>query len=234
MSKKPKLTRRRALAGLGTIGAGAVVGGAGTMAWLNDQESLNGTSMTAGTLDLKVKASATADRGLAGNVDITGNSTFESDVNLGLSLGDCKPGDSGQIIVCLKVTSNPAWVWINADLTLNADAYNTEPELAVDSDIGAHAGDLAAAIDATLKYENGSTITHGSLAEILAHLHGGLSLDYDSDHEYFPADSKRCLVIDWKIPTDVGNEIQGDELKFDLMFAAQQRRHNADPTSPWA
>ncbi len=48
------LTRRKALASLGGIGAGAALGGTGTMAFLNDSESVEGNTMTAGTLDLKL------------------------------------------------------------------------------------------------------------------------------------------------------------------------------------
>ncbi|WP_435154862.1 SipW-dependent-type signal peptide-containing protein [Haladaptatus sp. DFWS20] len=52
--KKPNLTRRKALLGLGGIGAGAAFGGAGTMAWLNDKEISRNNTVTAGKLDLKV------------------------------------------------------------------------------------------------------------------------------------------------------------------------------------
>lgn len=234
MSKKPKLTRRRALAGLGTIGAGAVVGGAGTMAWLNDKENVNGTSMTAGTVDLQVDVDAYADRGIAGDINISDNDSFESDIELGASLGDLKPGDTGKFKFCLKVKSNPAWVWINAELTANGDGHNTEPELDVDTDIGAGAGDLAANIDAELKFKDGATIIDGSLKEILESLYadGGVRLDY-GEHGYFPANNKVCVILEWEIPTDVGNIIQGDVAKFDVMFAAEQRRHNDNPTSPF-
>ncbi|WP_237560405.1 SipW-dependent-type signal peptide-containing protein, partial [Halolamina rubra] len=53
-NSKFDLTRRKALAGLGGIGAGAALGGTGTMAFLNDTESVEGNTMTAGTLDLKL------------------------------------------------------------------------------------------------------------------------------------------------------------------------------------
>ena len=33
----------------------------------------------------------------------------------------------------------------------------------------------------------------------------------------------------WWIPTTVGNEIEGDSVKFDLKFYAEQRRHNPNP-----
>lgn len=47
-------TRRKVLASLGAVGAGAAASGLGTTAWLNDTESFDGNTTTAGTLDLKV------------------------------------------------------------------------------------------------------------------------------------------------------------------------------------
>jgi predicted ribosomally synthesized peptide with SipW-like signal peptide len=38
----------------------------------------------------------------------------------------------------------------------------------------------------------------------------------------------------WKVPFAVGNEIQGDDVVFDIEFYAQQYRNNPDPVNPWA
>ena len=35
-----------------------------------------------------------------------------------------------------------------------------------------------------------------------------------------------CIALEWEVPFDVGNEIQGDELGFDLTFYAEQARSN--------
>ncbi|MFB6175726.1 MAG: SipW-dependent-type signal peptide-containing protein, partial [Halobaculum sp.] len=48
------LTRRRLLAGMGTVGATAVGAGAGTSAYFSDEESYDGNSLVAGQLDLKM------------------------------------------------------------------------------------------------------------------------------------------------------------------------------------
>jgi hypothetical protein len=53
------------------------------------------------------------------------------------------------------------------------------------------------------------------------------------------ADSRECYVpgvnhyvgFAWWLPADVGNEIQGDTVSFDLGFYAEQCRHNDDPGS---
>ncbi|MFC7046680.1 SipW-dependent-type signal peptide-containing protein [Halobacteriaceae archaeon GCM10025711] len=48
------LTRRRVLGSIGAIGAGAALGGAGTMAFFSDDETFTDNAITAGALDLKV------------------------------------------------------------------------------------------------------------------------------------------------------------------------------------
>lgn len=47
------ITRRRLLGGLATVGAAGAVGGAGTYAWISDENSVS-TSFTAGDVDLSV------------------------------------------------------------------------------------------------------------------------------------------------------------------------------------
>ncbi|MFC7046615.1 SipW-dependent-type signal peptide-containing protein [Halobacteriaceae archaeon GCM10025711] len=54
MTKKIQLSRRTLLASMGAIGAGAALGGAGTMALFNDEEVFEGNQLMAGELDLKV------------------------------------------------------------------------------------------------------------------------------------------------------------------------------------
>jgi predicted ribosomally synthesized peptide with SipW-like signal peptide len=61
MSKKIGLTRRQALAGLGTIGVASAGAGLGTTALFSDEESFEDNQLTAGTLDLKVDWQQTYD-----------------------------------------------------------------------------------------------------------------------------------------------------------------------------
>lgn len=58
-----QLSRRKILAGLGTIGVASAGAGLGTTAWLSDEESFLNNSFTAGTLDLKLDYKATYDGG---------------------------------------------------------------------------------------------------------------------------------------------------------------------------
>ena len=54
MSKEFKLSRRKALAGIGGIGVASAGAGLGTSAFFSDQESFEGNSITAGELDLRI------------------------------------------------------------------------------------------------------------------------------------------------------------------------------------
>jgi predicted ribosomally synthesized peptide with SipW-like signal peptide len=58
MSNDFELSRRKALAALGTIGAASAGAGLGTSAYFSDQETFENNSLTAGTLDLGVGYSA--------------------------------------------------------------------------------------------------------------------------------------------------------------------------------
>src|SRR6056297_3451357 len=49
-----ELTRRKALAALGSIGVASAGAGLGTSAYFSDQETFENNQLTAGTLDLKV------------------------------------------------------------------------------------------------------------------------------------------------------------------------------------
>ena len=49
-----KISRRKTLAALGTIGAASAGAGLGTSAWFSDRETFEGNTLTAGTLDLTI------------------------------------------------------------------------------------------------------------------------------------------------------------------------------------
>ncbi|MFO8115674.1 MAG: SipW-dependent-type signal peptide-containing protein [Halorubrum sp.] len=48
-----------------------------------------------------------------------------------------------------------------------------------------------------------------------------------------PSDTS-FIGFEWCLPTDVGNEVQGDSVSFDLSFYTEQCRHNPDPENPFA
>jgi predicted ribosomally synthesized peptide with SipW-like signal peptide len=86
-------------------------------------------------------------------------------------------------------------------------------------------------------------IMEGTLADILGELAdgNGIPLDgnratlydelndpaNDPDRDAFRGDGvMHCVALEWELPFEVGNEIQGDTLAFDLGFYTEQERHN--------
>lgn len=109
------LSRRKALAGLGTIGAAAGLGGVGTYAQLTDTEAV-GVSFSAGELNGHVEYSATYNGDDVSSSDGTFNpeEPVEGDdgnsyVPVAYKLEDVKPGDYGSIVFEATVETNPAW-----------------------------------------------------------------------------------------------------------------------------
>ncbi|OYR43399.1 MULTISPECIES: VWA domain-containing protein [unclassified Halorubrum] len=74
-------------------------------------------------------------------------------------LDDVKPGDCGEVTISLHICDNPSWVWMNGELTENAQNGYSEPELealaemGLDTDDSDGEGQLADAIDVTMWYD---------------------------------------------------------------------------------
>ncbi|WP_336036687.1 vWA domain-containing protein [Halobacterium yunchengense] len=85
--------------------------------------------------------------------------------------------------------------------------------------------------------EHDDPVTLAEAMDIIDRNEGMIPLDGDGDMPYgagdthedrdcFEARSGHCIGMRWWVPTDVGNEIQGDTVEFDLGFYAEQCRHN--------
>jgi predicted ribosomally synthesized peptide with SipW-like signal peptide len=245
-----ELSRRKALAGLGTIGLASAGAGMGTSAFFSDEEVFTANSLTAGELDLKVDweehySDWSADEeqfgGMAGP-DETADYTLPapdddpnaSDIRLVFSdqdafwdatsieafpdrlgpdeeydgiqaeipegeectvlgdldgvlsaprrtrgtvkgqttnpgdpvinISDIKPGDFGEVTYSLHLCGNPGYVWVNGEVTENAENGITEPEGADPDENGGEPGELLDAIQARLFYdENGNNQFDGAM-----------------------------------------------------------------------
>ncbi len=139
MTDKYELSRRKALIGLGTIGAAGAAAGYGTSALFSDEEEFDNNIVEAGTLDMAVTGEIVAanDEYIQENTDITGNAiTADGAVETGFEVRDFKPGD--WFILCMTVDSvadNPFYVTLHGDTLEEREGANTEPESGVDADL---------------------------------------------------------------------------------------------------
>jgi len=254
--KRPiDLTRRRLLGGLGAIGVASAGAALGTSAYFSDEESFTGNSLSAGEMDLFVhyayegyqdgaetaNVSGPAEGTVQGNADVANG----EQAPVGFEIGDVKPGDDGTLEYCFSIVNNPAHLWAGGELTANDENTVTEPEASADAENndpnGSIEGDgeLADAIQVTLGSCGDADVPglpiQGTLAEVLDQLNEegaylGVFDGGDSSEE--PTD-ERCICLEWEVPTDVGNEIQSDSVAFDVIFHAEQERHNENPDSPF-
>ncbi|WP_144900853.1 vWA domain-containing protein [Halobellus captivus] len=92
--------------------------------------------------------------------------------------------------------------------------------------------------------EHDDPVTLAEAMDIIQNNGGMVPLDGDGDMGYddgdtaeardcFDPETGHCIGVHWWVPTDVGNEIQGDSVDFDLGFYAQQCR-NSDGSRPEA
>jgi len=133
-----RLSRRKALAGLGSIGAATALGGVGTWAQLSDTEERVAT-FTAGGLDGEISWSGSyngnhVEDGLD-NVSVGNFTAQPSGIAADVHFEDVKPGDFGCVNFGITVQNNPAWVASCLNVESDVDYQNYEPEVEADGNI---------------------------------------------------------------------------------------------------
>lgn len=191
---------RGALVVVITIGLAAVAAGVGTSALFTDQEQTT-SSVSAGTLDLTVEESG----------------------SISVSIENATPGDTGSTQGSISNAGTLAGTISQINISVNSseDNIDTEPEEAVDDtsdgDLDEYLtltiyvdddGDLSTSNDqTTVATGNLSTIQQNSPHEISHPIEGGASSN---------------IVVEWSLPSDTGNIVQGDLLSFDLEIELEQ------------
>jgi predicted ribosomally synthesized peptide with SipW-like signal peptide len=162
-----ELTRRKALAGLATVGAAGAGAGLGTSALFSDTESFDDNILQAGTLDLVVDYYTSTDQGSFGSSSQSGEVNGDGTTVYDYTVSDVKPGDSGTLVFCPKLVTNPGWLWVGSDGVTDYENGQTEPEGGVDAtpggslngtNDGAGAGDLSCAMDVTVSYAESASL----------------------------------------------------------------------------
>jgi predicted ribosomally synthesized peptide with SipW-like signal peptide len=128
MTERYKLSRRKALAGLGTIGVAGAGAGLGTSALFSDTESFEDNVVQAGTLNMGVTADVVAANDYW-EPDLTNvQGTADGDAVTGLQVHDVKPGDWGIICFQVCIWDNPGYVQVSTENFAQYENGQTEPE----------------------------------------------------------------------------------------------------------
>lgn len=228
-----RLTRRRALGGIAAIGVASAAAGVGTSAFFSDQESFEGNSITAGEFGLTVEQKITdIDQDIIGPDERAW--VREGDggavVANSIKIEDAKPGDEYKLCWDITVEDNPGYVAIAAssDEENGVDAGTVELDDLWDVDDEDELVTIGKATEVDDVTLDGESIVgdddYENLADLLEDLEDGESLGAFDLEEGGEADKELCIEL--SIPTDVGNELQGAVLEWDLAFYAEQQRHN--------
>jgi len=213
--------------------------GTATMSYLSDTETSFSNTIAAGIIDLKIDCKST--HSYDGNVQQT-ITIEEKDLVFGdtfFNWQDVKPGDNGEATLSFHVYDNDAWLWFQACNVIASGGAHPEPEQHIDPN---NECDLDENINVRIWWDDGdntyepeesetllwpTTGDWGTAAEALQWLTAGALGPYE-----MTACTTYYIGIEWNIPTNVGNEIQGDSLTFDLSFYAEQTRNNPNPIGP--
>jgi len=194
-----------------TVIAVAGVVGTATYAQFSDTETSYANTFSTGTLDLKVD----------------GN----DDPNIvHVTLNNMKPGQTASYNWVLSNTGSLAGKpWIEIKNVVNDDNNCNEPEDADDDSCGATGGgelgdylmmQLNAPGDVGYVYPHGPCVNSGRQCTLnyWASLGNLSTIDGQTWNNINPSSSLAPMVLEFEIPSTVGNIIQSDSVKFDIVF----------------
>jgi len=200
------------LASLLMIGVVTMAVGMGTYAYFSDTETSADNTFTAGTLDLTVDG--------------------QDDPNVfHFVMSNVKPGDNGNYTWVPKNYKGTidGKLSINVSAITNDDNGCTEPESDVDTSCGSHPdGELGEYLEARLVRKEGYLLITKSGLGGPAGTTGWVSLNNLTgnypDLWTLPAgDGGSTVILEWRLPTTVGNIVQSDSATFDIEFVLNQK-----------
>lgn len=169
MSDKFELSRRKMLAGLGTIGVAGAGAGMGTTALYSDSESSTGNTIEAGTSNMAVdfglvEIDSSAPDAVDASIEgVDGDSArIDGGPAVNLNVGDMKPGDCIILRATVEVVGNPMYVALDAQNVDNSGGANPEPEDQTESEDD---GELAENLDIVFGWDSDRTDLHDNSLE---------------------------------------------------------------------
>lgn len=185
-----------------------------------------------------------------GSIHHTSVTTDQNTAGPVVDLGGIMPGDSGS--VALRIEPAPteqaraeSALWMQLTIRSSSENGLTEPEVADErpGDAASATGELADALQLSLVYDSGifgtdllacdgsqsplefSTIASGSMTSVAARLDDGYRLEPPGSDACFTGGDGVCVVLEWSLPTAVGNAVQSDSVMFDLSFRSEPCRN---------
>ena len=191
------LSRRRLLAGLGGLGAIGAASGAGTFAYLADEETLPRNEIGAGEVELDVSCSDSN----GGNCTVSSGTVSYTPEN------PIDRGDSGNVTFDVAVRTNPARLWFATTCPPTQDS-------------------LGNALEVSLRVDDDWVFPSGSLSVLRREFVNGLRAD-DLDDEACLDPEGDALEIElaWDLPEDAPAAAARKTTAFEFQLYTEQCRH---------
>jgi len=204
---------KKIIISLGIIGAVSAIVIGGTVAYFSDVETSKGNTFSAGTLDL----------------EINDENPWTSTV---FNISDVKPGDSDTVTIKLKNVGSlpkpggPPWaskVFIIFENLVDDDVSCTEPEDELDNTCGrGQVGELSENLNIRVRDYWDPSCENNKRFDETKTLKEWINTGKTFLNDDMPAGDVNCVVIDWSINSNAGNEIQSDSATFNIRFTLEQ------------
>ena len=143
----------------------------------------------------------------AGTLDLKVDGNDDPNVPVYFNVSNVKPGDSGSVdIVLSNVGSIDGVAYLNFTNVIDDPGETPEPEPTPDN------GELSENLYIKI-FVDGEEVAEGYLSEL-----AGTAIWLGT----IEAGGSLTVTIEWSIPEDVGNEIMGDIVTFNIVFGLKQ------------
>jgi predicted ribosomally synthesized peptide with SipW-like signal peptide len=230
----------RILSSVLIIGLVSLVIGGATLAYFSDTETSTGNRFAAGSIDLKIDYDCYYNKevdqepncGTWALTDLTSEKFFD--------FNDVKPGDYGEGTVSLHVYDNDAYLCFYIYPMEDDDNSCVDPEVeAGDTTCGAGEGELDDNLVFRIWQDDGDNIWQ--VEEPFLTYCDGDEWCYLSDINpagevwnlgEMETSTDYYIGIEWNMPTETGNMVQGDSWSANVEFYAEQTRNNPGFSCP--
>lgn len=216
----------------------------------NDQAALVSFNETA-TLDQQLTTSETDLNNSIDSLTAKGNTGIGEAINKSrvelLNGANARPGAQKVLVLLSNGNQNVGDAEAEANLAkvqgirVITIAYGDDADAQALEDLASSPDDAYVAdqddITQIFQQISGDVCVPGNLKNLDRSLGSGLLLDGNTSQngtQSFEGETPHYIGFEWKIPLEVGNEVQTDSAMFDLEWYVEQSRNNPTPQNPWA